>query len=36
MYGPGDIAQAHTVDEYVDIAELLFALTAYERILSAQ
>jgi acetylornithine deacetylase len=36
VYGPGDIAQAHTADEYVSVRDLLLALDAYERILSAR
>jgi acetylornithine deacetylase len=34
VFGPGDIAQAHTADEFVPTEDLLFALGAYERILS--
>ena len=34
VYGPGDIAQAHTAGEWVRIEELVEAEAAYERILS--
>jgi acetylornithine deacetylase len=34
VYGPGDIAQAHTAGEWVRLAELSEACSAYERILS--
>jgi acetylornithine deacetylase len=35
VYGPGDIAQAHTAGEWVRLAELAEAHAAYARILSA-
>ena len=34
VYGPGDIAQAHTAGEWVALAELATAITDYRRILS--
>ena len=34
VYGPGDIAQAHTKDEWVDIAELQTSVAAYRRLMS--
>jgi acetylornithine deacetylase len=34
VYGPGDIAQAHTAGEWVRLEDLAAALAAYERILS--
>lgn len=34
VYGPGDIAQAHTAGEWVALAELATALADYHRILS--
>lgn len=34
VYGPGDIAQAHTAGEYVALADLAAACGAYHRILS--
>jgi acetylornithine deacetylase len=34
VYGPGDIAQAHTAGEWVALADLAAALAAYERILA--
>jgi acetylornithine deacetylase len=36
VYGPGDIAQAHTAGEWVSLADLSAALAAYERILSGR
>jgi acetylornithine deacetylase len=36
VYGPGDIAQAHTAGEWVAIADLAEALSVYERILGAR
>jgi acetylornithine deacetylase len=36
VFGPGDIAQAHTAGEWVSLADLAAALAAYERILSGQ
>lgn len=35
VYGPGDIAQAHTAGEWVALADLRTALTDYHRILSS-
>ena len=34
VYGPGDIAQAHTAGEWVALADLATALEAYDRILA--
>ena len=34
VYGPGDIAQAHTADEHVSLMSLAVALLDYQRILS--
>jgi acetylornithine deacetylase len=34
VFGPGDIAQAHTADEFVTTHDLHLALLSYERILS--
>ncbi len=36
VYGPGDIAQAHTAGEWVAIGDLAEALSVYERILGAR
>ena len=36
VYGPGDIAQAHTAGEWVRTAELAEAQGAYERILAGK
>jgi acetylornithine deacetylase len=36
VFGPGDIAQAHTAGEWVALADLAAALGAYERILSTR
>jgi acetylornithine deacetylase len=36
VYGPGDIAQAHTADEHVSVLDLLRALTTYEGILGTR
>ena len=33
ILGPGDIAQAHTVGEWIDIAQLEAAVTAYQRMI---
>ena len=33
VYGPGDIAQAHTAGEWVALAELAEAATTYRRLL---
>lgn len=35
VYGPGDIAEAHTAGEWVRLSELIEAEATYERILSA-
>ena len=34
VYGPGDIAQAHTADEWVSLQQLETVLTTYKRLLS--
>jgi len=34
VFGPGDITQAHTSDEWVAVAELAAAIEAYERLLT--
>lgn len=34
VFGPGDIAQAHTAGEYVALADLVTAAAAYRRVLS--
>jgi acetylornithine deacetylase len=34
VYGPGDIAQAHTAGEWVALSDLAAALAAYDRILA--
>jgi acetylornithine deacetylase len=35
VYGPGDIAQAHTADEWVALDQLAAATTTYQRLLEA-
>ncbi|MDZ4047794.1 MAG: acetylornithine deacetylase [Pseudoxanthomonas sp.] len=35
VYGPGDIAQAHTADEWVSLDQLATVATAYRRLLEA-
>ena len=34
VFGPGSIAQAHTVDEYIDVGELELASEIFYRIAS--
>jgi acetylornithine deacetylase len=36
VFGPGDIAQAHACDEWVDLTELAHAASIYRRILTPQ
>jgi acetylornithine deacetylase len=36
VYGPGDIAEAHTAGEWVPLADLAAALAVYERILASR
>jgi acetylornithine deacetylase/succinyl-diaminopimelate desuccinylase-like protein len=33
VFGPGDVAQAHAADEYVEIAELEAARAAFAHVL---
>ena len=35
LFGPGSIHVAHTPDEYVELAELRAAVSAYQRIVRA-
>jgi acetylornithine deacetylase len=34
VYGPGDIAQAHTADEWVALDQLSTAASTYQRLLA--
>ena len=34
VYGPGDIGQAHTADEWVALDQLATAASTYQRLLS--
>jgi acetylornithine deacetylase len=34
VYGSGDIAQAHTADEWVSLEQLAIVTTTYERLIS--
>ena len=36
VFGPGDIAQAHTADEWVALAQLATAASHYQRLLEAR
>jgi len=35
VYGPGDIAQAHTADEWVSLEQLATVANTYRRLLEA-
>jgi acetylornithine deacetylase len=36
VYGPGDIAQAHTADEWVSLDQLARVATTYRRLMEAR